>query len=203
MVFFSSMFQFTLQLSLSCLMEYCLFLTRLNADMMYLHQDSGLMNVSYFKFDVDDSTGLLDDSRPVPFRLTPNIVEFLSTIGVTGPLTASTIATARCLVQPNFKLPTILRAILRDEIIAVQKKRILDEKVIDQNTDLSQENPAVEIDSETVISTVNKAVNNIMARLNCLARFDNTEVKKMSTLVQVASNADNLCRMDPTWHPWL
>ncbi|XP_062715059.1 transcription-associated protein 1 [Aedes albopictus] len=194
---------FTLQLSLSCLMEYCLFLTRLNADMMYLHQDSGLMNVSYFKFDVDDSTGLLDDSRPVPFRLTPNIVEFLSTIGVTGPLTASTIATARCLVQPNFKLPTILRAILRDEIIAVQKKRILDEKVIDQNTDLSQENPAVEIDSETVISTVNKAVNNIMARLNCLARFDNTEVKKMSTLVQVASNADNLCRMDPTWHPWL
>ncbi|EAT34853.1 AAEL012951-PA, partial [Aedes aegypti] len=194
---------FTLQLSLSCLMEYCLFLTRLNADMMYLHQDSGLMNVSYFKFDVDDSTGLLDDSRPVPFRLTPNIVEFLSTIGVTGPLTASTIATARCLVQPNFKLPTILRAILRDEIIAVQKKRILDEKVIDQNTDLSQENPAVEIDSETVISTVNKAVNNIMARLNCLARFDNSEVKKMSTLVQVASNADNLCRMDPTWHPWL
>lgn len=143
-------------------------------------------------------------NRPVPFRLTPNIVEFLSTIGVTGPLTASTIATARCLVQPNFKLPTILRAILRDEIIAVQKKRILDEKLIDQGAaDLSHENPAVEVDSETVITTVNKAVNNIMARLNSLARFDNAEVNRMSTLVQVASNSDNLCRMDPTWHPWL
>lgn len=49
--------QFTLQLSLACFAEYVLHLTRLNPDMMYLHQDSGLMNVSYFKFDVNDATG--------------------------------------------------------------------------------------------------------------------------------------------------
>lgn len=24
---------------------------------MYVHQDSGLVNISYFKFDVDDTTG--------------------------------------------------------------------------------------------------------------------------------------------------
>lgn len=48
---------FTLQLSLACFAEYVLHLTRLNPDMMYLHQDSGLMNVSYFKFDVNDATG--------------------------------------------------------------------------------------------------------------------------------------------------
>lgn len=40
----------------------------------------------------------------VSCRLTPNIVEYLSSIGTTGPLTASAIATARCLVQPNFKV---------------------------------------------------------------------------------------------------
>lgn len=50
--------QFTLQLSLACFAEYILHLTRLNPDMMYLHQDSGLMNVSYFKFDVNDATGM-------------------------------------------------------------------------------------------------------------------------------------------------
>lgn len=50
-------FQFTLQLALACFAEYVLHLTRLNPDMMYLHQDSGLVNISYFKFDVDDSTG--------------------------------------------------------------------------------------------------------------------------------------------------
>lgn len=48
----------TLQLSLASFAEYVLHLTRLNPDMMYVHQDSGLLNVSYFKFDVDDTTGM-------------------------------------------------------------------------------------------------------------------------------------------------
>lgn len=49
---------FTLQLSLASLCEHALHLTRLNADMMYVHQDSGLVNISYFKFDVNDTTGM-------------------------------------------------------------------------------------------------------------------------------------------------
>lgn len=52
------LFQFTLQLALACFAEYVFHLTRLNPDMMYLHQDSGLMNISYFKFEIDDSAGM-------------------------------------------------------------------------------------------------------------------------------------------------
>lgn len=44
----------TLQLALVNLAEYVLHLTRLNADMLYIHQDSGLLSVAYFKFDVDE-----------------------------------------------------------------------------------------------------------------------------------------------------
>lgn len=73
--------QFTLQLSLTCFAEYVLHLTRLNPDMMYMHQDSGLINIAYFKFDIDDISGELDANRPVPFRLTPNIYEFITTTG--------------------------------------------------------------------------------------------------------------------------
>jgi transformation/transcription domain-associated protein len=193
---------FTLQLSLSCLVEHALHLTRLNADMMYLHQDSGLVNISYFKFDVDNTTCELA-SNWMPFRLTPNIVEFCGSIGIAGPLTASTIATARCLVHPNFKLPAILRAILRDEIYAVHKKRLLDEKPIDPNADLSEDPTMAEIDSEKVIAVVNKAVQSIMTRLNNLSHFEISETNQMNTLVQTATNPDNLCRMDPTFHPWL
>lgn len=71
-------------------------------------QDTGKLNVSYFRFDINDATGDLDANRPVPFRLTPNISEFLTTIGVSGPLTASMIAVARCFAQPNFKVPRLL-----------------------------------------------------------------------------------------------
>lgn len=72
--------------------------------MLFPQQDTGKLNVSYFRFDINDATGDLDANRPVPFRLTPNISEFLTTIGVSGPLTASMIAVARCFAQPNFKV---------------------------------------------------------------------------------------------------
>lgn len=73
---------------------------------------------------VDICIGELDSNRPVPFRLTPNLQELLTDIGMSGPLTASIIATARCFTHPNFKVQTILRAILRDEMIASHKKVI-------------------------------------------------------------------------------
>jgi len=31
----------------------------MNPEMVYLHQDSGFLNVSYYKFDTDDVTGTL------------------------------------------------------------------------------------------------------------------------------------------------
>ena len=49
--------QFTLQLALAGFAEFVLHLTRMNPDMMYLHQDSGFLNIAYFKFDIDDQTG--------------------------------------------------------------------------------------------------------------------------------------------------
>lgn len=76
--------------------------------MMYIHQDSGLVNISYFKFDLDDTKGELDCNRVVPFRLTPNIAEYLSQIGAIGPLTASTVAAARCWTHTNYKVNYLL-----------------------------------------------------------------------------------------------
>jgi transformation/transcription domain-associated protein len=111
-----------IQLALAGFAEFVLHLTRMNPDMMYLHQDCGYLNISYFKFDIDDQLGELDANRPVPFRLTPNIAEFLTATGVTGPLTASMVSAARCFVQPQYKLISLLRAILRDEYITWHKK---------------------------------------------------------------------------------
>ena len=49
--------QFTVQLALMGFAEFVLHLSRMNPDMMYLHQDCGYLNISYFKFDIDDQTG--------------------------------------------------------------------------------------------------------------------------------------------------
>ena len=38
------------------------------------------------------------------FRLTPNLSELITNVGVSGPFTASMIAAARCLCHPSFKI---------------------------------------------------------------------------------------------------
>ena len=57
-------------------------------------------------------------------------------------------------------------------------------------------------DREVIISLVTKSVTAITQRLTGLSTFDGLETK-VSTIVAAASSADNLCRMDPAWHPWL
>ena len=204
---------FTLQLALAAFAEFVLHLSRLNPDMMYIHQDSGLINISYFKFDVDDVSGKLDSNRPVPFRMTPNITEFVTPVGVSGPLTASMISAARCFVQPSFKLPSILRAVLRDEMIAWNKKNgnatanSASPATSGTGNTGSNENPnnpndQDNRDRELIISLVTKAVTVITQRLTSLSAFDGVD-SKVGTLVTTAKSQDNLCRMDPAWHPWL
>uniref|UniRef100_A0A8C5E214 Transformation/transcription domain-associated protein n=1 Tax=Gouania willdenowi TaxID=441366 RepID=A0A8C5E214_GOUWI len=184
-------------LALIGLAEFMLHLNRLNPEMLQIAQDTGKLNVSYFRFDINDATGDLDANRPVPFRLTPNISEFLTTIGVSGPLTASMIAVARCFAQPNFKVDGILKAVLRDEIIAWHKKTQEDTSI-----PLSPAGQPENMDSQQLVSLVQKAVTAIMTRLHNLAQFEGGE-SKVNTLVAAANSLDNLCRMDPAWHPWL
>lgn len=66
--------------------------------------------------------GELDANRPVPFRLTPNIAEFVTPVGVNGVMTAAIVSAARCLAEPHFSVQSVLRAVLRDEMIAWHKK---------------------------------------------------------------------------------
>ena len=49
--------QLTIQLALAGFAEFVLHLTRMNPDMMYIHQDSGFLNIAYLKFDIDDQSG--------------------------------------------------------------------------------------------------------------------------------------------------
>lgn len=113
-------------------------------------------------------SGELDTTRPVPFRLTPNIIEYFSAVGISGPLTASMIATARCFVYPNFKVTAILKPILRDEMVLSRMKK--PEEAAGNNLEKLT-------DSEQIINMVNKAVTSISNRLNSLAHFDGVDSK--------------------------
>lgn len=98
------------------------------------------------------------------------------------------------------QIQSILRTILRDEMMTGYRKRLEDKPGLTAGT--STDTKPVEMDNETIVNMVNKAVTVIMNRLNSLALFDGPD-SKVATLVTAANSHDNLCRMDPAWHPWL
>lgn len=177
--------QFTYQLALVCLCEYAFHLSRLMPETMYIHQDTGQINVSFYKFDLDDSNGELRGNRPVPFRLTPNLTELITQIGIVGPFRGALDAVAHCLTSPQSRVISIFRSILRDEMLFWQKR--------------GQDS----IENETLITMVNKAINKIYQRLNAIASKDRPLESQASKLIKQATNTDNLSQMDPAWHPWL
>jgi len=121
-------------------------------------------------------TGELESNRPVPFRLTPNISEFMTPFGVSGPIVSSMISLARCLVYPNYKVQSILRAILRDEVIAWLQKKQSDREILNAVSG-TRESVSTETDSEAVINRVTKSVASMMNRLQLLSAFDGSESK--------------------------
>ena len=145
------------------------------------------------------------------------------------------IAAGRCFVQPSFKIQAILRAVLRDEMIAWSKKNShasatsatsntnasTGTGTVSNQTDQSSSNYDTNVgtpnsgtgtqgnstgqtqaDREIIIQMVTKAEAAITQRLTSLSLFDGTD-SKVGTLVGAAHSQDNLCRMDPAWHPWL
>lgn len=177
--------QFTYQLAMACLCEYAFHLTRLMPETMYIHQDTGQINVSFFKFDLDDSNGELRSHRPVPFRLTPNLSELITHTGIVGPFRGALDAISQCFTNPQSRVISIFRAILRDEMLFWQKRG--------QDT----------VESETLVIMVNKAIGKIYQRLNAIASNERPLEGNAQQLITQATSLEQLCQMDPAWHPWL
>lgn len=177
--------QFTYQLAMACLCEYVFHLTRLMPETMYVHQDTGQINVSFYKFDLDDPNGELKGNKPVPFRLTPNISELITQTGIFGPFRGAMESVAHCLSTPQNRIISIVRAILRDEMLFWQKR----------GQDM--------IESEILIMMVNRAVHKIYQRFSALSADGNPLETQTTQLINQAVSPDQLCQMDPAWHPWL
>ena len=90
------------------------------------------------------------------------------------------IASARCLIQPSFKIQSILRAILRDEIITWNKKTSSSAAAANQGGPAnpggenqnqqpdgnSSQQQTDNKDREVIIEKVTNAVRAILSRLN-------------------------------------
>ena len=187
---------FTQQMSIYNLCEFVLGLTSLKADQFYISQNTGLCQTIRYKFDLNEN--MSQNGKVVPFRLTPNMVEFIQSGGVYGQMSAVMTALARCLYEPQYGFIWILRTILKDEVLNVMIRKKQEEPI--KNT-LGQVGLSYEAEQENIINLVNKLVAMIEFRMKECANLDNGRNYVLNELIPKAMNAENLSEMDPSWYP--
>ena len=136
-----------------------------------------------------NSKGEIVVPEPIPFRLTPNLVNFVTPVGITGLFSAALIASAQTLNDPEFRIKDYLSAILRDEIISWH--------ALSHEPWLMSAMP-----NSQLLETVELNAGNMKKKLEELAEFDGTN-SNVDALIKNATTSQNLCLMSPTWHPWL
>ena len=128
----------TSSLAVASIAENLFSFTPVTPEMVMIDLKTGNISVNFHRFDFDSAKAELNKNHPVPFRLSPTLVDFMSPIGISGSFTACAVATARCLMQPNTdKIEPCLRLLLRVFLfvfIAVLFKTFLNRMYIQQSS---------------------------------------------------------------------
>jgi len=138
---------------------------------------------------VFDTTGNLCQPDRVPFRLTPNLVNFVTPVGITGLFSSAMLASAQAIHDPELHVGHYIGGILRDELIswhAVHHGPYLKSGIA--NADL--------------VTKVEGNVAIIEKQLGFVANFEGNH-GAVDSLIKAATASQNLSLMSPTWQPWL
>jgi len=157
--------------------EYLFNLSAVRTHQFVMAKDTGFTHIEFF---APDSNERLEEysNRPVPFRLTPALVDFF---GVTlhGYMAPAMTSLGRCFQQQQ--LHQWLRVLLWDD----------------------RRQPGAENQNqvERIMVDTQKATSVLSLRLQTLSQLENVD-GRCHALIAAASSTENLCRMDPAWHPW-
>lgn len=130
-----------------------------------------------------------DGQGHVPFRLTPNLVNFVTPSGITGVFSGSMVAAAQALVQPEGHVAALLGAVLRDETLSWHAQH-------------RAPHHAGAMPSAELLVCLGESTATAKERLVELAAFTGN-FKPVDSLIKEATASHNLCAMPSLWQPWL
>lgn len=115
--------QFTQQLALHSLLNYAfLFIDRL-PEHIFVSRSSGTIVSQEIALGLD-SAGVLGEKEIVPFRLTPNLKRFITSIGLEGPFKGVFGSAAAALVRPQAHFFNVVMLLMLDELNALQVREL-------------------------------------------------------------------------------
>jgi len=202
--------QFCSQLGLSAVLCHMMHLGGRSPNKILFTKASGRV----FQMDlypVYDNRGLLECNEPVPFRLTRNLVTFFTPFGIEGVFASSMAVSAAAGLQPRSNLRHVLSLFFRDDIMSAQARKL------NRPSTANTSAPATGLLSTDLKVLVQNNVEQCLKRITTIAPSMDKHHGRQRTgsqagphdpqsgttqLLDAAMNPKNLCRMEPTWHPW-
>ncbi|WVR08546.1 hypothetical protein IAU60_005601 [Kwoniella sp. DSM 27419] len=186
--------QFAQQTATTMFLTYVCCLSNRTPSRFYISRKTGSMYMTEILPAFAPGQPLIASQETVPFRLTPNMQNFITRVGVEGVVTAATTAISRCLSQPEFDLSGTLCLFIRDELLIWHNTYMKDSRM---------ESP--------LITHVYKNVDNFIRRAGAMGYIGEAKDKAGNTspvvhaivsLISQATTPINLAQMSDTYMAW-
>lgn len=138
-----------------------------------------------------NTSGLLEESESVPFRLTRNLHTFLTPFSVDGIFVNTMTAMSRCLESHESTFESQLSLYFRDDMTAwyISETQVISEKKIKELEELLE-------------GCVDTNVDSVLSRTQAFKMSLNSP-PLVFDLIAKATSSDKLSEMSPFWYPWL
>ncbi|CAK5275625.1 unnamed protein product [Mycena citricolor] len=191
--------QFALQLASCSFMTYTLCLTHRTPTRYYISRKTGLIAMSELVPGMSQQQATFATNDVVPFRLTPNMQNFLGPIFTEGILTAGILAIARSLTEPEFDLEHQICLFSRDEVLTYLRARLPNNASLDatfrkhfalniEGVVKRAETMACKTEREMTVSGGNGSVQPV--------------VQTVTNLISTATNPVQMAKMGEMYYPW-
>ena len=186
--------RFTSQMAATMFLTYVMFISARLPGRIHISKSSGAVIMSDVVPTFSPTAPHFKSPDPTPFRLSPNIQNFIGTIGIEGILTSAFMSIGSALTQSDHDLEDYLGIFVRDELhfwfSGVQRQ-------VPKNLEASRE-----LVVQNVLEVVKRA-----RLMSCKYGHDKSSVTPVNQavldLINYASHPSKLALQDPTWMPWL
>ncbi|XP_025202207.1 transcription-associated protein 1-like [Melanaphis sacchari] len=171
--------------SLLCFFEYAFNLIKLKPEMLNIDKNNGVAIALHYTFNLSEIHGNLVSNHIIPFRMTPNLTNFITPYRKHQMINCLT-ATGHCLTNSIDDISVVLKLLLKDEFLA--NYNIKTYKKISRN-------------ELQIFEIVDKNLKYILKNFN--------KIKNAAThnpipdLLYQAFHKELLCHERSTWRPWL
>lgn len=186
-----------LQMALSGLLCHMLLVGGRSPNKILYAKDTGRVFQTDF-MPVYNERGQLEKIEQVPFRLTRNLATFFNGFGVEGLFATAIMNAAAAFIAKNSNAQHVLSMFFRDDIVAWAARRS------------GKIGFVAGMRNDTLKALVLVNVRKTLERARTVSPAVPSEDVLPSVavaggvleLIDAACHPKNLCRMEPTWHPW-